>query len=61
MSEDRLTHKKTRMKRTDFYLAPAVQEFEIGTEGILCGSSPDNTSAGELNDNVWGDLTFGEN
>ncbi|MBR5103650.1 MAG: hypothetical protein IKV05_03085 [Bacteroidales bacterium] len=49
------------MKRTEFYLAPAVQELDINTEGILCGSSPDITSAGELDDNVWGGLTFGEN
>lgn len=39
------------------YHTPAVQEYEIQTEGILCESNPGG--AGNLNDNDW-DLTFGE-
>ena len=39
------------------YLAPEIWELEISTEGILCGST---AGAGFLEDNAWGDLTFGE-
>ncbi len=39
------------------YLAPEVRWLEISTEGILCEST---AGAGYLEDNAWGDLTFGE-
>lgn len=39
------------------YRSPAVQEYELLSEGVLCESNPGG--AGNLNDNDW-DLTFGE-
>ena len=39
------------------YQTPDIMELEISTEGILCGST---AGAGFLEDNAWGDLTFGE-
>lgn len=39
------------------YLAPEIRELEISTEGILCEST---AGAGTLDDNTWGELTFGE-
>lgn len=41
------------MKR-ELYVAPAVQEFEVCSEGVLC-SSP--AGAGNLYDNAW-EVTF---
>ena len=45
------------MKTKRFYLSPEIMELEINTEGILCEST---ASAGTLDDNTWGELTFGE-
>ena len=40
--------------RNELYIAPAVQEFAISSEGVLC-SSP--AGAGNLYDNAW-EVTF---
>ena len=43
------------MKRDQNYLTPEISEYEISTEGLLCGSVLGGNVAGggELNDNSW--------
>lgn len=44
-----------------FYLTPEIQVLGFSAEGILCQSSgSDFAGAGNLDDNPWGGLTFGE-